>query len=65
MAKGIPCPKGKDLIQAEPWSKSCQNCVHWAGNPDTGWCACGLMDTDNLAALNESAQREEGRSDRR
>jgi hypothetical protein len=58
--KGTPCPKGKDLIQALPWSKSCQQsaCGHWHGNPDTGWCACDLQDMDNLAAL--AAQAGEG-----
>ena len=51
MIKGNPCPHGKDLIQAEPWNKSCQKCEHWHGNEDTGWCCCDLQDTDNLEAL--------------
>lgn len=51
MIKGIPCPHGKNLIQAGPWSKSCQKCEHWHGNRDTGWCCCDLQDDDNIEAL--------------
>ena len=53
MKKGIPCPYGKDLIQADTYkSKVCRKCEHWHWNPDSGWYACDLQDEDNIAALN-------------
>jgi hypothetical protein len=56
--KGIPCPHGKDLIQADIYkSKTCRKCEHWHVNYGTENVWCDLQDEDNIAALN--AQKQE------
>ena len=56
MNNGVPCPKGKDLIQADVFcSKTCRKCGHWHSNRDTGWACCDLQDTTNLEALAKEA----------
>lgn len=55
MSKGIPCPHGKDLIQADIYrSKTCQKCEHLHVNYETERKCCDLQDESNIAALNSA-----------
>lgn len=60
MKKGIPCPYGKDLIQADIFkSKDCRKCEHWHWNRSTENVWCDLQDCDNIAVLSKEANHAE------
>lgn len=55
-SKGIPCPHGKDLVQADIYrSKTCRKCEHQHVEIEANNVWCDLQDCSNIKALNKEA----------